>query len=80
VTSYQSYNFLHGGRDAGIIYLNKKKKKKKKKKKGMGCFILITKSFQMIILKRHFLVRSVALFKEIMPRTSIWSRVPISTV
>ncbi|KAG4083211.1 hypothetical protein H8356DRAFT_1437134 [Neocallimastix lanati (nom. inval.)] len=46
----------------------------------MRCFILITKSFQMIILKRHFLVRSVALFKEIMPRTSIWSRVPISTL
>jgi len=38
VTSYQSYNFLHGGRDAGIIYLNKKKKKKKKKKKGNEMF------------------------------------------
>jgi len=71
VTWYRLYNFLFGGRDTDRIDLNYKKE-----------WNILFKN-QIIsgdYLKTPFLVRSAALFTEIMPRTSYSARVTIPKV
>jgi len=49
MTWYRLYNFLLDGKDADIIKLYYKKELKE----GVGIFCLVTKSFLVIIQKRH---------------------------